>query len=89
MQKGITGSHYKFDRKTESVTIRVTPNELKIIRHKASLSSMSVSEYVIDCAIKKRVAGYDPADVDLDIPGQLSINDIDRDGKNPGQNGKK
>lgn len=81
MQKGTTGSHYKSDRKTESVTIRITSNEAKAIRRKAFLSGMTVSAYVIDCAIKKRVAGYKPDDVEMDIPGQLSINDIDRDGQ--------
>lgn len=76
MRKGSTGNHYKFDRKTESVTIRVTSNEQKVIRRKAALSGMSISAYVIDCAIKKHVAGYNPSDVNFDIPGQLSINDI-------------
>lgn len=78
MQKGTTGRHYKYDRKTESVTIRVTPNEAKTIRRKAALSGMSISEYVIDCAIKRRVAGYSPDDVEIDIPGQLSISDIEK-----------
>lgn len=76
MQKGTTGQHYKPDRKTIHVSLRMTENDYKVIRRKAELLGCSVSDYIVASALGRRVKGYSAKDVDLGVPGQMGLDDI-------------
>lgn len=55
--------HYKLAVyiKNQSIRFRVTDSELAVIREKAYLSGLSVSEYVLKCALERRVPGFSEA----------------------------
>ena len=57
MQKGTTGTHYKAQevRKTESVLVRMTAADMQKIKEKAELEGMSVSAFLLDAGLRRRV----------------------------------
>lgn len=82
MRKGTTGTHYKpTGRRDQSFTLRLTADELTMIREKAQLSGLSVGDFIVQTCSGKRVPGYQKpktAPVD-DIKGQLSLDDLKTD----------
>lgn len=77
MKKGTTGTHYKpTGRRDQSFTLRLTSEELTMIRTKAELSGMPVSEFIINACTGKKVSGYKkPTTIpDDNIPGQIEFN---------------
>lgn len=77
MKKGTTGTHYKpTGRRDQSFTLRLTSEELTMIRTKAELSGMPVSEFIINACTGKKVFGYKkPTNTpDDNIPGQIEFN---------------
>lgn len=57
MQKGTSGNHYKVseERKTEGMYIRLTASEARKIKEKAAQAGVSVSTYLIESALRRRL----------------------------------
>lgn len=57
MQKGVTGTHYVAEdkRKTTAVLVRFTAAEMEKIKDKAERSGMSVSEFLAQAGLHRRV----------------------------------
>ena len=57
MQKGVTGTHYVAEdkRKTAAVLVRFTAAEMEKIKDKAARSGVSVSEYLAQAGLHRRV----------------------------------
>lgn len=82
MRKGTTGTHYKpTGRRDQSFTLRLTADELTMIRDKAQLSGLSVGDFIVQTCSGKRVPGYQKpkATAPDDVKGQLSLDDIGTD----------
>lgn len=65
--------------KTNRIIIRLNDLDLAVIKQKAELSQMSVSEYMRTAATQRKVDGYNKAAVSVpegQISGQMSIEDI-------------
>jgi len=46
------------DKKDQRMTIRMTQKQKKMIQEKATKMGLSISSYMVNCAIQKRVDGY-------------------------------
>lgn len=78
MKKGTTGTHYKSDRKSKSFTIRLSEDDMCMIKTKADLSGISMAEFIVSACAGKRVPGYKkPEPISGDLPGQMGITDFD------------
>lgn len=78
MKKGTTGTHYKNDRKSKSFTIRLSEDDMRMIKTKADLSGISMAEFIVSACAGKRVPGYKkPELISEDLPGQMGITDFD------------
>lgn len=57
MQKGVSGTHYvpEEKRKTAAVLVRFTASEMEKIKDKAERSGMSVSEFLAQAGLHRRV----------------------------------
>ena len=66
--------------KTKSVIVRMDDVEYGIIKKKAELSQMSISEYIRTACTIRQVHGYQPEEMDDlqgdQIEGQMSIEDF-------------
>lgn len=65
--------------KTNRIIIRLNDLDLAVIKQKAELSQMSVSEYMRTAATQRKVDGYNKAAVSVPEPqirGQIEITDI-------------
>lgn len=49
----------KQDSKVKNVSVRASESDYVMIRAKAKLLGVSMSEFLLDCASSKKVAGYD------------------------------
>lgn len=49
----------KQDSKVKNISVRASEADYVMIRAKAKLSNISMSEFLLDCARSKKVAGYD------------------------------
>ena len=78
MKKGITGTHYKpTGRREATLSIRVTEDELQIIKDKAAASGMTVTTYVVTCCTTRKVKGYNPGKIaNEQLPGQMSLQEM-------------
>lgn len=58
MQKGTKGTQYKpaEERRTVTMSFRVTEEEAQKIKEKAAASGMSLSNFLIESAMKRRVS---------------------------------
>lgn len=79
MKKGTTGTHYKNDRKSKSFTIRLSEEDMLMIKTKADLLGMSMAEFIISACAGKRVPGYKKPEpvISDNLPGQMGIADFD------------
>lgn len=57
MRKGSAEAHYKEERKEKTINIRVNESEYNEIKRKAELSKVTISAFMISCAMGKRVKG--------------------------------
>ncbi|MEE0972163.1 MAG: hypothetical protein U0L14_07640 [Bifidobacterium ruminantium] len=57
MQKGVSGTHYVAEdkRKTAAVLVRFTAAEMEKVKDKAARSGVSVSEFLAQAGLNKRV----------------------------------
>lgn len=46
------------DKKTERITIRLTQKQKQIIQNKAKIMGLSLSSFVLNCALKSRTKKY-------------------------------
>ena len=78
MKKGTTGTHYKSDRKSKSFTIRLSEEDMRMIKVKADLLGVSMSEFIVSACAGKRVPGYKKPEsvISEDLPGQIGIADF-------------
>ncbi len=49
-------------RKTEIITVRMTPGIKDIIQHLAERAGMTVTDYIITCALEKKIIRVDGLD---------------------------
>lgn len=49
----------KQDSKVKNISVRASEADYVMIRAKAKLSNISMSEFLLDCARSKKVTGYD------------------------------
>lgn len=67
-------------KKTKNIMVRMDDKEYGIIKKKAELSQMSVSEYIRTASTTMQVCGYPPEEMgnsqDGQIEGQMSIEDF-------------
>lgn len=56
MQKGVTGTHYvdESKRKTKSVLVRFTAEQLERVKEKAGNAGVSVSEYLAQAGLRSK-----------------------------------
>lgn len=79
MKKGTTGNHYKPERKTAGLSLRLSEADLSMIRGKAEAAGLSVTEFILQACAARRVPGYKPpkaakpaAGGDT-VPGQMDL----------------
>lgn len=80
MVKGTTGTHYKDmgKRRTKAITLRLTQDQYDMIQGKAQALGISATEFLVGTAERRRVPGYvKGSQKDTQIPGQISIDDMD------------
>lgn len=79
MKKGTNGTHYKPERKTAGLSLRLSEADLSMIRGKAEAAGLSVTEFILQACAARRVPGYKPskaakpAAVDDAVPGQMEL----------------
>lgn len=78
MKKGTTGTHYKSDRKSKSFTIRLSEEDMRMIKAKADILGISMAEFIVSACAGKRVPGYKKPEpvISEDLPGQMGIADF-------------